>query len=72
MSVGMWFREVSSDDISYDDSTLTEWLRNTPQSENIDWWKMTMDVNRVFEISTDVGGCGSSNVVDSDKQKVTL
>ena len=31
-----------------------------------------MDVNRVFEISTDVGGCGSSNVVDSDKQKVTL
>ena len=68
----MWFREVSWDVITSDDSTLTEWLRNTPQSENVDWWKMTMDVNRVSEILTDVGRCGSSNLIASDKQKVLV
>jgi hypothetical protein len=71
MSGGMWFRVVSSDDICADDSTLTEWLRNTPQTENIDWWKVTMDV-RVSESSTDVGGCDSSNVVASDNQTVFI
>jgi hypothetical protein len=31
-----------------------------------------MDVNRVSEIFTDVGGYGSSNLVASDKQKVLI
>jgi len=72
MSCGMRFREVSSDDTSFDDRTLTEWLRNTPQSENFDGWKMTMDINRVSDSSTVVGGCVSSNVVASDKQTVLI
>jgi hypothetical protein len=68
----MWFREVSSDGSSSDDNTLTERLRNTQQSENIDWWKMTMDVNRMHESSTDAGGCGSSNLVACGKQTVLI
>ena len=68
----MWFREVSSDDTNCDYGTLSERLRNIPQSENVDWWKMTMDVNLVSESSTDIGGCGSSNVFVSDKQTVNI
>jgi len=68
----MWFCEVSPDDTSSVDSILTEWQRNTPQSENVDGRKTTMEVNGASEISTDVDGRGSSNVVASDKQTVLI
>ena len=68
----MWFHEHSSGDTSSEDTSFTEWLRNTPQSQSADWWKMTVDVNRASQSSTDDGGCGSSDVAASDKMTILV
>jgi len=57
---------------SSDDSALTEWLRSTPQSKDVDWWKMEMDVNQMSKSSTDVGECDISNVVASDTRTILI
>jgi len=57
---------------SSDDSALTELLRSTPQSKDVDWWKMKMDVNQMSKSSTDVGECDISNVVASDTRTILI